>query len=381
MANGIWIRKRKNNKAEVWVVYKDNLGKRHREKVGENSALMRQKAKIALAKRQSDIIDGKFSLERENKNWTLDEACEKYLVVWSSQLRSDFSKRQIAQIPKELKAMRLVDLTPERIQQAYNERLERASPSTANRWLSVLKSVINRAKDWGYFKGDNHAVKIKRRPNNPARIRYLSESEIASFVANCDSRLYPIVFCALLTGMRRGEILGMRWEDIDWNKSVIHLPKTKSGQPRWVPVSSKLMASLSALPREEDKVFPISLITFRRLFDKARKASQLPSFRFHDLRRTFATHYFSRTHDINNARIILGHSTLQMTQRYLGPDAEALRLGVDQMDGLLPGLAKPFPELVSADVAGVVPRLLEAPSPLISHHPRHQPLTNATDKT
>ncbi len=199
----------------------------------------------------------------------------------------------------------------------------------------MIKSVINRARDWDDFNGNNPASKVKRSPNNASRTRYLNSEEIRLFLENCDTRLKPLIICALLTGMRRGEILGIKWDDIDWGQSLIFLPKTKSGQPRWIPLSPLLRDLLSRLPRDSERVFPLCMITFRRLFDRARNASGLPPFRFHDLRRTFATHYHSKTYDLDNTRRILGHSTLLMTQRYLGFQAERLRVGLDKMDALI----------------------------------------------
>ena len=170
-------------------------------------------------------------------------------------------------------------------------------------------------------------------------MRFLSQEEMQRLLTACDSRLYPIVFCALTTGMRQAEILDLRWENVDMEHGILFLLKTKSGKPREIPISSKLRCVLEALgPRKEGLVFPLPYMTFRRLFDKARKACGGAHFRFHDLRHTFASHFVMKTTDLPALREILGHSTPAMVLRYAHLSQPHLRSDIELLDSAIPDL-------------------------------------------
>jgi len=135
-------------------------------------------------------------------------------------------------------------------------------------------------------------------------------------------RLYPVLLCALLTGMRRGEILGLTWENVNLEHGTIYLLKTKSGKPREIPIQAKLRDLLMGLkPQATGSVFNLPLIMLLRYFKKALERSGISYFRFHDLRHTFASHFIMQTNNLPALQKILGHSTPAKTQRYahLGP--------------------------------------------------------------
>ncbi|OGR83074.1 MAG: hypothetical protein A3J74_06515 [Elusimicrobia bacterium RIFCSPHIGHO2_02_FULL_57_9] len=141
-------------------------------------------------------------------------------------------------------------------------------------------------------------------------------------LAAAHPRLYPVLMCALLTGMRRGEILGLTWENVNLEHGTLYLLKTKSGKPREIPLQTKLHEVLSNLgPKPGGSVFELPLIMLQRYFDRALKQAGIFGCRFHDLRHTFASHFIMRTNNLPALQKLLGHSTPTMTQRYahLGP--------------------------------------------------------------
>jgi integrase len=203
------------------------------------------------------------------------------------------------------------------IQRYYNAIAARSSNATANRHLSFVRAVFNRAKDWGDFAGDNPCRAVRKQKEAPHRLRYLSVDEMERLLAAAHPRLRPILVCALMTGMRRGEILGLDWENVSLEHDTLYLLHCKSGKPREVPICSKLRDELLRMgPRPRGPVFELAVIMIRRYFERALKAADVHGFRFHDLRHTFASHFIMRTNDLPALQRILGHSTPAMTLRY-----------------------------------------------------------------
>ena len=96
--------------------------------------------------------------------------------------------------------------------------------------------------------------------------------------------LWPVVVLAIETAMRRGEILGLRWEHIDLDKKTVFLPMTKNGSSRWVPLSDEAIAKLSKAPTGTDHPFPVTDVAFRQAWDRLRTRADITDLTFHDLR-------------------------------------------------------------------------------------------------
>ncbi len=133
--------------------------------------------------------------------------------------------------------------------------------------------------------------------------------------------LRPIVIVALNTGMRKGEILRLRWRDIDWTERTITILLTKTNEVRTVPMNEAVRQALGALKSTEgeyvfsrDGVTPLGEI--RKSFAAALQKAKIQEFRFHDLRHTFASHLVMRGCDLRTVQQLLGHKQIAMTMRY-----------------------------------------------------------------
>lgn len=265
-------------------------------------------------------------------------------------------------------ALPLAGITRGLIERWRTERLEDGTkPATVNRDLAALRSALSRAVDFGLLKdhplGRLKAVKVDTR----GIIRYLAPDEEkrlrAALKARDDGRramrtrlnewresrgyptlpphgtytdhLTPLVLLALNTGLRRGELFGLRWSgvDLDGRRVVVHGEGTKTGQTRIVPINSEAVAVLSAWrPAEVSSaalVFPgrkgEPLTDIKTAWLKLMKRAEIDGFRFHDLRHTFASKLVMASVDLNTVRDLLGHSDLKMTLRYahLAPEVKA----------------------------------------------------------
>ena len=206
-----------------------------------------------------------------------------------------------------------------------DERLKDVAPATVVRELNTLSHAIETAlREWGLWLPRN-PVKMVRRPTVPqGRKRRLEDGEEERLLAACDRGRTPLlkqlVVLAIETGMRRGELLGLSWEHVHLAKRIVHLPLTKNGESRDVPLSRRATDALTALFKRKqpkvDLVFPMSGNSVRLAFEHLRVRAKMSDFHFHDLRHEAITRLFERGLNIAEVSAISGHKELRMLQRY-----------------------------------------------------------------
>jgi integrase len=219
------------------------------------------------------------------------------------------------------------------------ERLETVRPSTVNKELNCLKAMLNKAVAWGYLK-ENPLKGLKGLKEPPGRIRYLAPDETARLLAACETPLYlrPIVELAMHTGMRRSELLSLRWPDIDLRRRTISLAQTKNNERRVIPVNDTVAAILKALPRhlDTDALFPeLNGPMLTRAFWRACHKAGVSNLRLHDLRHTFASYLAMGGFNLRTIQQLLGHKDLRMTSRYSHLSADHLQQAVNSLDTAL----------------------------------------------
>ena len=234
------------------------------------------------------------------------------------------SRRPIAKL-------NMVSLTPQKIAQHRDERLKEIAPATVIRELSYFSSIISFArKEWGI--NINNPVALVARPKNPqGRSRILNANETnALFEALKPTGrrsiwMLPLVRLALETAMRRGELLGLRWEHIDFGRRTIFLQLTKNGTSRTVPLSTHAIQILTEIPRNIDgRVFPVTHEVVSQAFNRARKQAGVKDIRFHDLRHMAITRLAEKLPNLIELSAVSGHKSLAMLKRYYHPNAEQL---------------------------------------------------------
>ena len=220
-----------------------------------------------------------------------------------------------------------------------------AAGSTVNRELNIISAVINWARKELMFAVENPVGGIRRPANNKPRDRRLEEGEEVRLLdalqnhsgekLRGDGKKYrrgtrntwikPLVMLALETAMRRGELLALRWENVDLRSRVARLPETKNGEARAVPLSSGAVAVLESLPRSlHGRVFPVTADALKRAFERAVKRAHIEGFHFHDLRHEATTRLAERLPNLIELAAVTGHKDLKMLKRYYHPRAEDL---------------------------------------------------------
>jgi len=237
---------------------------------------------------------------------------------------------------------KLSNITTKDIDDHKQNRLEKVKPATVNRELEVLRHLFYLAKRWKKFFGENPVSEsgLLKVSNQIERILTYDEEEL--LLCNSAVHLKPIITTALYTGMRKGEILSLTWNDIDLDKSLITVKETvsKSKKSRKVPISSmlrKLFVEQKLKTGWNEYVFlnpdgkpylrPDSL---KRCFEGACNRSNIKGLRFHDLRHTAATRMIENGANIVAVSKILGHADIKTTMRYAHPD-ESLKEAVENL--------------------------------------------------
>ena len=264
-------------------------------------------------------------------------------------------KHRIETLKSHCGGKSLGEITPDLIDRYRAERLRSfrpgtkkpISPTTVNKEVALLKAMLNKAITWSYL-DVNPLRSVKRLPEPDGRVRYLDADEIDRLLGACPPHLHPIVICALVTGMRRGEILGLTWDRVDLKQRFIHLVKTKTRKARTIPINDPLLESLRHLPRHlgTDYVFwnhgtGTRFVSIKKAWRTGLKEAKITGFRFHDLRHTFASHVQMGLGDLRATQMLLGHADPRMTMRYAHLSDARLREAVKSLGhlgaGAIPG--------------------------------------------
>lgn len=240
----------------------------------------------------------------------------------------------------ELSHRTLIGLSASDLAGYRDERLATAAPSTVLRELAIVSHVLEVAmKDWGYPLARNPAKAIRRPQVNDARSRRLQGDEEGRLLAACDAGRTPclkaLITVASESGMRRGELLGLRWSDVALERRIASLRLTKNGSARQVPLTTRAIEALSSLravepaPTTGDRVFPISAGALEQAWRRLCQRAGVVGLRFHDLRREAVSRLFERGLNVIEVSAISGHRELKMLARYtnFSPDDLVTRVG------------------------------------------------------
>lgn len=259
---------------------------------------------------------------------------------------------------KVLPSLKMTALSSEILAEWRDRRLKQVSGGTVNREIDILSTAIRHARqEWGIII-ENPVRDLARPPKARERNRRLAAEEEQYLVQALtpDGRNFnggharslwfkPAVLLALETAMRRGELLAMTWEHVHLPRHFVHLPETKNGDARDVPLSRKAVQILKTLPggvQDEGRVFPITPNALRIGMTRAVKNARaqyladckvlrrkptpgfLEDFRFHDTRHEAATRLSEKLSNVLELSAVTGHRDLRMLKRYYHPKAEDL---------------------------------------------------------
>jgi integrase len=346
-----------------WVRYSDQYGREHREKVGFKSAAL-----SIYQQRKTEIRQGKFDpedIERKHKNVLVSEIIKDFekaseargrkslddirqrLRYWAARLGDRPAK---SVLNTDIEDARL-DLAQGRLPGRRHKRKKAPRAiATVNRYLATFKSVFLLAIE-------NEKVlrnpfrKVKLQKENNARVRFLTEEEEARILKAVPRPYQAMILFAIHTGVRFSEQIRTKWDDVDLRQRVLTIQDSKSGKARHIPLNTLVLEVLKGIPRSIGCpfVFYTEKGTQRTLMARQwpgwLKQAGVENFNWHDLRHTFASRLVMLGVDLYTVKELLGHHSIEMTQRYahLGPDF--LKRSVELLAQPAP---KPAPEIISA---------------------------------
>jgi integrase len=296
-------------------------------------------AKKWIQDTESAIRNNRHFKTAESKKHTVAEMIERYEdKILPSRVTAKKQGRpsQLERWKKDLGCFLLSDISSDDIAQVRNVLLLETtrkgtlrSPGTVNRYLAALSDVFTVAKkEWRWLES-NPLSDVDKCKEPRGRVRFLSEDESTRLLDACKKSrkklLYPIVVLALSAGPRQGNILKLKWRDIDFVRERIILEDTKNNERQSIPLVGLAKALLADLERgrapDVDLVFPAEKDptkpeSIRKAWEAAVTEAQLDDFRFHDLRHTAASWLAMNGASLLEIADILGHKTLEMVKRY-----------------------------------------------------------------
>jgi len=217
------------------------------------------------------------------------------------------------------------------------------SGETINHYFNTISKLFQMLNDEWDLDIANPIKGIKRMPPSPGRAKRVNVELESLLLSGCDYLSLPllcsIIQFAIQTGMRRGEIMGLTWVDIDLPNRKAYLHQTKNGEPRQVPLTRQAMAVLEALSKDEEKVFPMGMDALRSQFTRLKHYAKgqwngiginpYNDLRFHDLRHEALSRLSDAGLNVIELSHISGHRTLGMLKRYTHPSHEAIFAKLD----------------------------------------------------
>lgn len=313
-----------------WIRWTDSQGKLHREKAGRRSD-----AQMLIAKRRTATLLQQKLPEKLRTRITFDDLCSDAIEHSKSEnspkVTHDFELK-VAALQPVFGSRPVSEITKQEIVRWLTSQAEdRAwAASTLNRWQAAFSLIFRVGIDNEKI-DRNPAAGIRRKTENNARVRFLSAQEEVALrkviLARFPGFLSQLEI-SIHTGMRAGEQFGLKWSQIDFQRRILTLPKTKNGSTRHIPLNSVAIAALTAVKTSapdttrnapvfaSHRNYGSALQSPRGWFKSALADAKVEDYTWHCNRHTFASRLVMAGVDIRTVGELLGHRSLAMTMRY-----------------------------------------------------------------
>jgi len=320
----------------VWYLTFYVRGKRVQESTGETD---RRKAEKFYVRRASEVERGEYS---QSARITLAQFGEQYLDYAKANKRSWLRDEQImAHLNAAFGKTQLGDIGVLQIEHYKLDRLKQSvSPATVNREVALLKHLFNMADQWQLYFGRNPVKGVKFLQEDNLQIRCLSDAEEERLLNHCSPYLQDLVTFAINTGLRLGEILSLKWQEVDLESQTIKMLVQKNRRMLEIPLNAAAFAVVNGWYglRKCQNVFynPETGAPWKDLWlglNKACRKAGLVDVTWHTFRHTFASRLIRNGADLVTVKELLGHSSVTVTMRYAHTNREAKRRAVGLVGG------------------------------------------------
>ena len=311
---------------------------------------------------EADMIAGRYPATSANTDCTIAHLVDRYIAEVMPHKRWSTARNQIRQFQywkSHLGPLALTNITPALLAKHRDHLASTGkSPSTVNRYMAALSHAFTIAvKDWGWVP-ENPMAKIRKFPEPQGRVRWLSDDERTRLLATCRESqnpfLYILVVLSLSTGARQGELLGLKWGQVDIERGSIYLEQTKNGTRRTLHLAGhahELMKQHAQCQRADTQlVFPgrdgTRPIYIKTAWQNAVKRAGIRDFRWHDQRHCAASALLQNGATLVDVKEILGHKDISMTMRYAHLSQDREKAAIAAMNAAI------FGQLHSSDHQG-----------------------------
>jgi len=340
---GFFLELRATGKATYYQRYRDKHRRNRQARIGAADAMSLEEAREAARQVRSGITNGfdpreqarklkevpLFSEFVENRylphvkvykrSWIMDEQMiERHIMpLWSQAKLTEITREDI----EDFQALMIAD---------------GMKPGTVNRYMALVKYIFNLAERWGII-DKSPARGISKMADNNRKERYLTKEETTRLLAVLkdwpDRVIADLIRFLMLTGARKSEASQALWENINLQTGVWTVPLSKSGKPRYIPLSQAAIALLEKQRvNGNEYVFPSpspkisgGITLCHRAWDKIRKKAGVPDVRIHDLRHNYASLLVNHGRSLYEVQKLLGHADISTTQRYAHLSQDTLK--------------------------------------------------------
>ncbi len=340
-------------------------GKRHREIVGPRLTDAREE----LEKRRGSGRSGVYVCQASKRKRTFEDLAIEYEKTCGQGKYFQNTRKHYIEILKDhFQGKRLYEIDTKAIEQFKNIRKDTKtkhkrdrSGIAVNRELETLRVLLNKAVLWGWLEKNPFRRFVEQSQTiffdeGEARDRVLTEEEVKNLFAKLEEKppkrknppylyLRNIIAAALFTGLRRTDILSLKWEDVDWKTNTLRFWEEKKDKWRTKQLITAMIALLTSIKPEEEN--PSGFIftdpngkplkDVKKAFKTVLKKAGIKNFRFHDLRRSSATFLLKMGCPLPVIQKHLEHTSLEMTQKYLHLQEPTERAELEKLGGLFAG--------------------------------------------
>ena len=307
---------RKRNKKWQAIVRHKDIGTTTRSFISKTNALR-------WVREQEERLETGVYGRLEPSRVTLGDLLKKYSQeITPAKRGAETEQRRLQRLIRDSLSLLTVDQLNSPVIAGFRDHRLQDGTRACQYDLVLIRHCLNIAiNEWGLMLASNPVDRVKMPPSSPARQRRLEVGEFEKLKAvsggTRNPHIWPIIVFAIETGMRRSEILGLTWDNIDLERRIAFLPITKNGSSREVPLSARAFEVLRQQQSKKiDHPFPVKANAFRLAWDRLRARAGLVDFKFHDLRHEALSRFFEMGLSIPEVALISGHRDVKMLMRY-----------------------------------------------------------------
>lgn len=334
-------------RGKVWWMDFTSSGKRIRRSLETED---RRIAERIYAKVVTEIVEGRYFERIPGEMITFSEMMERYIEEITP--KKVCPEKEILRVNRHLipffGSYFLSQITPKLINAYKQKRYSQGvKPDTINRELSIMRHAFTVAvKEWEWLK-ESPFKKVSEEKGKVKRERWLSFEEEERLLSSSPDWLRDFITFAAWTGMRLGNIISLKWDQVDMHKRLIYIGgtgqrRTKNREPVVIPMNQKVFELLKRRARvrriDTDLVFtsptgrPLEPSNLRRSFREVLRKAGIKDLRIHDLRHTYGTRLAQAGVDLFTISRLLGHKDIRTTQRYAHHSTLSLRLAIERFE-------------------------------------------------